>query len=202
MKNKVVIRDCKKADLTELQSLVEELYITDTGPKAVIPEVLLTYQALKASPQKGRLLIFEQAEAIVGYAIIIFFWSNEFGGDIVDVDEILVTKSARGTGVATKFFKWLAREYKGQASGWSLQVKPANKRAFKLYQSVGFRNSANWHMYNIFAWKNATLSGRVRITGVTTEGGKTGAIKVGKKSVKTTAKQLDRTKKVAKKRVK
>ncbi|MDZ4834667.1 MAG: GNAT family N-acetyltransferase [Candidatus Melainabacteria bacterium] len=152
MKNNVVIRDCKKADVPELQLLVEELYVTDAGPKAFIPDVSLTQKALKAGSKKGRLLIFERDGSIVGYAILIFFWSNEFAGDIVDVDEILVTRSARGSGVGTAFFSWLKREYKNQATGWSLQVKPTNKRAYKLYQAMGFRTSSNWHMYNIFAW--------------------------------------------------
>lgn len=171
MRNKVVIRDCKKADLIELQCLVEELYLTDTGPHAVIPQVQLTYRALKARPKKGRILVFERADRLVGYAIIVFFWSNEFGGDLIDIDEILVTKTARGKGVATAFFKWLVEQYKGQVLGWSLQVKPSNKRAFKLYERMGFRSSANWHLHNIFAWNKGTRSGRVRTSSATTSGG-------------------------------
>lgn len=169
MAKKVVIRDCKKADLIELQLLVEELYITDTGPQADIPEVSLTYNALKASPKKGRLLVFERAEQLIGYAIIIFFWSNEFAGDIIEIDEILVTEDARGMGVATAFFKWLTREYRGRAMGWSLQVKPSNKGAVRLYEDLGFRHSANWHLHNIFAWNKPARS---RSGGATARGGK------------------------------
>lgn len=168
MKKRVlVIRDCKKADLPALQPLVDELYLTDTGPDAEIPDVQLTYKALKASPKKGRLLVFEQGGELIGYAIIIFFWSNEFAGDIVEIDEILVIDEARGMGVATRFFQWLTREYKGVAKGWSLQVKPSNKAALRLYEGLGFRYSANWHMHNIFAWnsrrsKTATTGGGKR----------------------------------------
>ena len=169
MAKKVVIRNCKKADLVELQALVEELYVTDTGPNADIPDVSLTYNALKASPKKGRLLVFEKADRLVGYAIIIFFWSNEFAGDIVEIDEILVTEDARGTGVGTAFFKWLTGEYRGRAMGWSLQVNPSNKGALRLYESLGFRHSANWHLLNVFAWNRPA---RKRSRGATARGGK------------------------------
>jgi GNAT superfamily N-acetyltransferase len=179
MKNKVKVRDCRKKDVFELQALVQELYVTDAGPHAQIPEVFLTFQALKARPKKGRLLVFERDAQLVGYAIIIFFWSNEFAGDVIDVDEILVTKCARGQGVGTAFFKWLGREYKGQSVGWSLQVKPGNKRAINLYEGVGFNCSSNWHMYRIFEWEKASIR---KATSATTGGDeRKGAKRLGMK---------------------
>lgn len=154
MARKVEFRDCKKSDLSRLQSLVDELYITDAGPDVHIPDVKITYAALREKPEKGRLLVFDRGGTIVGYTILIFFWSNEFAGDIIDIDEILVTEAARGTGVAHAFFRWLKGEYKESAAGWSLQVRPVNKRAASLYQSVGFCPSGNTHMYNLFCWKS------------------------------------------------
>ncbi len=154
MTRKVEVRDCKKSDLKRLQELVDELYITDGGPNVNIPDIKVTFSALREKPEKGRLLVFDRGGTIVGYTILIFFWSNEFAGDVIDIDEILVTEAARGMGIAHAFFRWLKSTYKESAVGWSLQVRPVNKRAAKLYESVGFRSSANMHMYNLFCWNS------------------------------------------------
>jgi GNAT superfamily N-acetyltransferase len=156
MKNKVVVRDCERTEIMKVQELVAELYYTDAGPRAHVPDVAVTYRALKAKPEKGRLVVFERGGELVGYAILIFFFSNEFAGDIVDIDEVLVTESARGEGIGRAFFAWIARTYK-KAVGWSLQVRPGNKKARRLYESVGFLTSANLHLYNIFAWDEPHL---------------------------------------------
>ncbi len=168
MARKVEVRDCKKSDLSRLQVLVNELYITDAGSDVEIPDIRVTYAALREKPDKGRLLVFDRGGNIVGYTILIFFWSNEFAGDIIDIDEILVTEAARGTGVAHAFFRWLKSEYKESAVGWSLQVRPVNKRAAKLYQSVGFRPSCNTHMYNLFGWNTDSAWKRQRTTAKST----------------------------------
>jgi len=156
MKRKTVFRDCIRSDLKVLQKLVEELYYTDAGPRADVPEIAFTYRSLSAKPDKGRLIVFERGDKLVGYAILIFFFSSEFGGDIIDIDEILVTEDARGQGVGSAFFEWISKTYK-KAVGWSLQVRPGNKRARKLYESFGFLTSANLHLYNIFAWNDRHL---------------------------------------------
>jgi len=154
MKSRHQFRDCKPSELGLLQELVEELYYTDAGPDVSVPDVSVTYRALKRKPDKGRLVVFQRDEEVVGYAILIFFFSNEFGGDLVDIDEILVTESARGEGVGKAFFKWLARTYK-KAVGWSLQVRPGNRKARRLYASQGFLASTNLHLYNIFEYNEA-----------------------------------------------
>jgi GNAT superfamily N-acetyltransferase len=156
MKRKTVFRDCKRSDLKALQELVEELYYTDAGPNADVPAISFTYRSLSAKPDKGRLVVFESGGELVGYAILIFFFSSEFGGDIIDIDEILVTEAARGKGVGNSFFEWISKTYK-KAVGWSLQVRPGNKRARKLYESLGFLTSANLHLYNIFEWNDRHL---------------------------------------------
>lgn len=156
MNRKVIVRDCKASEIGKLQELVEELYYTDAGPDANVPDVAFTFRSLKKKPDKGRLVVFERDGELVGYAILIFFFSNEFGGDIIDVDEIVVTEDARGEGVGRAFFKWLGKTYK-KAVGWSLQVRPVNRRARRLYESVGFVTSANLHLYNIFAWNHGNM---------------------------------------------
>ena len=42
-----------------------------------------------------KILLFKQHRNIIGYALLINYWSNEYGGDIVYVDELFVKESYR-----------------------------------------------------------------------------------------------------------
>ena len=42
-----------------------------------------------------KILLFKQHRKIIGYALLINYWSNEYGGDIVYVDELFVKESYR-----------------------------------------------------------------------------------------------------------
>lgn len=45
--------------------------------------------------QLDKILLFKQHRKIIGYALLINYWSNEYGGDIVYVDELFVKESYR-----------------------------------------------------------------------------------------------------------
>src|SRR5260370_30692488 len=47
----------------------------------------LTIKRLLAEPSRGRIILISEGAAILGYALLIPFWSNEFGGTLLFVDE-------------------------------------------------------------------------------------------------------------------
>jgi GNAT superfamily N-acetyltransferase len=141
-------RQCNSADLTTVRQFVEQLYLADPGVKPGFPSIDLTFAEFERHPAKGRIVVFEQAGKLVGYAILVFFWSNEYGGDIVDIDEILVDESSRSGGIGTDFFRWLDSEYSNSA-GYSLQTFEKNERARRLYINMGFAVSANQHFIKL-----------------------------------------------------
>jgi GNAT superfamily N-acetyltransferase len=143
-------RDSHAGDLTALQKLVDALYIEDARPGAiVVPKIDATFQELQSHPDKGRLISIVVKENVVGYCILINFWSNEYSGDIIEVDEIFIDKENRGRGLATQFFVWLGQEFSDQAVGFSLQVTPENIRARQLYERLGFSLSPNVHFIKL-----------------------------------------------------
>ncbi len=145
----VKFRDCTESDLDILQQLVDEFYAGDHHLTANPPNIFLTYQELSLHPDKGRIVVFESNGQPAGYAILIFFWSNEFKGDIIEVDELVVHKSHRNLGIATKFFAWLQAEYASKCAGLSLQVAHSNHGAQKLYQREGFKPAPNLHLLKL-----------------------------------------------------
>jgi GNAT superfamily N-acetyltransferase len=89
-------------------------------------------------PARGEVLVIERSGAAVGYAILVPFWSNEFRGEALILDELYVSPGARGGAGADA----LARiEERARARGvklLALEVLPEAQRVHALYQRAGF----------------------------------------------------------------
>jgi ribosomal protein S18 acetylase RimI-like enzyme len=91
-----------------------------------------------AFPNKGQIIVFDLEEKVIGYAILVWVWTNEFGKDILWIDEVVVDKNYRGLGIGKRFFDWLQLFF-GESPAFSLLVSEYNHKAKKLYQEIGFK---------------------------------------------------------------
>ena len=125
----------------ELQVLgmMRELY-ADEGPEtnANPDKFPATIDRLLAEPSRGRVILFMRDEVVCGYALLIPYWSNEFGGMVVFIDELVVEKEFRRQGIGRAFLEFLERERPFDAVVLALEVIPENSRARALYESMGF----------------------------------------------------------------
>ena len=128
----------------------------DPGEPVSEPQIRRTLSAFRAEPVRGRALLVEVDSVVVGYALLVSFWSNEYGGEICAVDELYVEPSHRSRGISTSLFDAVV----GDRSLWpecpfalELEVTPDNARARALYERLGFRA------------RNQTLRRRVRSAG-------------------------------------
>lgn len=99
--------------------------------------------SLVAQPSRGHIVLFHEGESIQGYAQLIPYWSNEFGGTLLYVDEMFVAADVRNKGIGRSFFKFLDEARPFDAVALALEVSPTNTRARRLYESVGFRDRRN-----------------------------------------------------------
>lgn len=140
-------RPCTAADLPLLQQHVLSLYQEDPNFAPMSPDkICQTFREFSLRPEKGRILVFDLNGDIVGYAILVFFWSNEYGGDFVEIDELFVQEAYRSQGIGRRFLQWLEVTWQSQAVALSLQAAPENQRAIALYQRLGFSLSNNFHL--------------------------------------------------------
>lgn len=102
-----------------------------------------TLETLEKHPEKGCVLVLENDQQIIGYSIIINFWSNEYGGNIVDIDELYVQKDFRSQGIGTQFIQDLISMRFNDCVALQLEVNPKNKKARKLYEKLGFETHKN-----------------------------------------------------------
>lgn len=150
MQSNFKFETCENDDVVYVQDLVAKLYSEDASVKDVRPDVTLTHNHFREHPDKGRLVVMRNGHQVGGYAIIVFFWSNEYGSNIIEIDELLIGEKWRGQGVGAAFFDWLRSEFATTSKGWTLQVSHHNERAERLYTKLGFKLSRNKHMINVF----------------------------------------------------
>ena len=126
-------------------ALSSALYVEDPGVRPVPPEqTRRTLAELRKNPVRGQAWVCGSGAEPAGYAFLIYFWSNEVGGEICTIDEVYVKPEARGRGLGRALFAKLIAE-KNYPS-LDLEVTPANARARAFYEGLGFSPLKNQHM--------------------------------------------------------
>jgi ribosomal protein S18 acetylase RimI-like enzyme len=139
------IEECLKDDLKSVQLLCDELYSEDPNISDLRVEIEPTWKEFSERPAKGQLIAIKDQAKVVGYCIIVFFWSNEYSGDLIEIDEVNIASDYRGQKAGSQLFSWLRNKYP-QSKGFTLQVADKNERARKWYHQLGFVPSRNEHM--------------------------------------------------------
>jgi GNAT superfamily N-acetyltransferase len=148
---RVQFRAFEPRDLPEVEQMAFALYREDDyGQPMTSQKIRRTTDELTARPDRGTILVFTVDTAVVGYAILIYYWSNEYGGDLITVDELYVKDAWRNRGIGTRFFDYLASEHSRRAKGVQLEVTPVNRRALEYYERQGFRRSGNTFLLKLF----------------------------------------------------
>jgi len=136
----VTYREFKSADRDTITGLVRKLYQEDPGGKPMTDEkIRKTFDELTRHPDKGTILVLDLDGEIIGYAIVLNIWSNEFGGNIVNIDELYIREGFRGKGVATNFIQYLITNKFAESVALAIQATPGNKKARALYEKLGFK---------------------------------------------------------------
>ncbi len=139
-----IIRQFTSIDFNEICQMMICLYKEDPGPKNMTKKKAFnTLNVLFKDPSRGTILVVESENIIVGYAILINFWSNEFGGNIINIDELYIIREFRSQGIATRLINLLAKSGFASAVNIQLEVTPGNNRARKLYERLGFKLHKN-----------------------------------------------------------
>ncbi len=137
----------KSEDYSELKDMILGLYSEDPPSVPMAEEkILKTVKELANHRDKGQIILFRVNNKTAGYGIIIFFWSNEYGGNIIYIDELFVKEEWRSKKIGTSFFNYLLENFKDKAVALKLEVTPRNVRARKYYENMGFKETRNVHL--------------------------------------------------------
>lgn len=100
----------------------------------------------------ARILLALDKGRIIGYAIVGFGFSIEFGGRDAFLDELFVEKASRGTGIGQQLLA--AAEATAKAAGaraMHLEAAHANQRGAALYRRMGYKDHARHLMTKMLA---------------------------------------------------
>ena len=87
----------------------------------------------------GAAYLIGPSRAPIGYIVICFGWSVEFGGLDAIIDELYIRPGVRGRGIATEALNALPRALAGAGlRAIHLEVDKDNAHAIKLYRRAGF----------------------------------------------------------------
>jgi GNAT superfamily N-acetyltransferase len=135
-------REARADDDEAIVRMCGALNAEDPGPHPVPPDHMRrTVAALREAPPRGRVLVLELGDRVCGYALLVSFWSNEAGGEACLVDEVYVEAPHRGQGHTTRLLSDLAAKADKSLPDFVallLEVTPANDRARRLYERLGF----------------------------------------------------------------
>lgn len=145
-------RSYQTTDFNDLERMIFELYADDkatTVGSMSSENVQKTVERLQKSPSELDILMFTIEDQIVGYALLTWFWSNEFGGRMLMIDELLVKESFRNQGIATLFFENLFSEKRYGEVGYLLEVGTQKKKTAAFYERMGFQAFKTKHLFRL-----------------------------------------------------
>ena len=124
------------ADTPILESMILDMYACH-DMVFPIENIQKTLQRAAAHPEQLQIKVFKVGKEIVGYAILPAFWSNEYGGLVMIIDELYVIPTYRSKGISTLFIASL--EQSKDYVLLHLEVVKENTAALALYKRLGFQ---------------------------------------------------------------
>lgn len=146
----ICYRQYQITDKSELVEMMQGLYTEDfEGKPLTISKINKTIKELTEKREKGEILILEKNQIIIGYSILINYWSNEYGGNILVIDELYIKSVFRKKNVATDFIKFLIEKRFSNSIAIQLEIMPSNNKAKRLFEKAGFKLSdRNHYLYD------------------------------------------------------
>ena len=138
----------EETDFDDLLEMIMSLYREDPEGEPIDEEkIRRTITESRSCPEKLSIYMFSTGKLNIGYAILVYFWSNEYGGNFISIDELYVKEPYRSQGIGTEFISFAERIENKAAL--QLETTPGSSRALAYYRRLGFVPSQNTHLMRI-----------------------------------------------------
>ena len=125
-------------DISTITQMMQDFYAIDNYPMDVEVAKNL-FQEFISNEHLGKSWMIYSENEIVGYIILTFIFSFEYGGKIAFVDELFIKETARGKGFGKEAIQFIQQEVpKLSLKLLYLEVEPHNENAQKLYLAHDF----------------------------------------------------------------
>ena len=125
-------------DISTITQMMQDFYAIDNYPMDVEVTKNL-FRKFISNEHLGKSWMIYSENEIVGYIILTFIFSFEYGGKIAFVDELFIKETARGKGIGKEAIQFIQKEVpKLSLKLLYLEVEPHNENAQKLYLAHDF----------------------------------------------------------------
>ena len=145
-----MFRHMQTTDSTTVAEMMKSLYQSLQAPADYLTDekIAATFKQVQNQTGHLQLEVFEIDKILVGYALLFQFWYNEFGGMVLNIDELFVKPDCRSLGIASLYLSELTKRKEGYVA-MSLEVLPENKKAYQLYKRNGFIEKETITLYRL-----------------------------------------------------
>jgi GNAT superfamily N-acetyltransferase len=146
-------RAARLKDAEVLSMMSTELYGEMISRKNLaqnkIVATLLFYEQHQAM---GTVHVIDCDGEVAGYAISFCYWSNEYGGLILGIDELYIRRLHRRKGIARNFIRSLIRAggYDQSYAGMEISMHAGNDAAVKFLDALGIPQHAQSTYVRLF----------------------------------------------------
>jgi len=135
MDYKIRIMKCK--DKSEVIKMMQAFYsspavMTDGSPEIFDADI----EACLGDCPYLEGFVFENENALLGYAMIAKSFSTEFGKPCIWIEDLYIKENFRGMGLGSLFFRFIEEKYPN--SLFRLEVEEDNETAVRVYKKNGF----------------------------------------------------------------
>jgi GNAT superfamily N-acetyltransferase len=128
------------ADVETLLTLMREYYAYDQHA-FVEAKARRALNEFLADTYYGLAWLIQEGEALIGYAVLTFGYSLEFGGRDAFVDELYLREAYRGRGIGKQTIAHLLNVCREQGiKALHLEVVAHNTKARAFYEQIGFED--------------------------------------------------------------
>lgn len=136
----------KPDDLDRVLALVSA-FQTEAAIEQTDADRRAALEPLLAGSPYGAVYLIGPARAPIGYLVVTFGWSIEFGGMDGKINEIFIRPGVRGRGVASEALAAVSAMLGSvDMKAIHLEVDPANESALRLYKRAHFKVREGLHL--------------------------------------------------------
>lgn len=136
----IAIVPAQKADIPSLLEMMENFYAIDNYP-FYREQTLSNLDGFISTNHYGRIWILREPDSavMIGYVILAFSYSFEYGGFNAFLDELYIKPAFRNKGLSKVAMQFVIREAKTLGiQTLHLEVEKHNEKARKIYKEWGF----------------------------------------------------------------
>jgi GNAT superfamily N-acetyltransferase len=133
-----------QAELEELYTMIFHFYIEyDPLHRISKTSIGTTIKHIIQHPDNGSIhYVYNETNECIGYTILINYWSNEYQGYILFIDELYIIPTKRSLGYGQSTIHLIERTFP-KSKAFALEVSPKNFKAQSLYEKIGFKLHKN-----------------------------------------------------------